>query len=222
VPPREWTERVVAALEEATGQRFGADSERWTKWLAELTDSYLPDSANAPPPTIAALPDAIRNARVRQSFVPTGVDCFAAGTTVRTRRGQVPIEDLKVGDLVLSRDMDEGKTAFQPVVRRITRPPTRQVAVTAGGETIVSTLGHPFRVKGRKWVYARDLKPGDEVKTATGYLKVEKVEARESAVAYSIEVANFNTYFVGAKQLLVHDNTPVYDLELQASEADDR
>ncbi|MCU0705959.1 MAG: Hint domain-containing protein [Fimbriiglobus sp.] len=217
---RERNQRIADALEEATGQKFGADADKWTKWLAELTDSYLPDAANAPPPSVVTLPgsDSLR----RISFVPTGVDCFAAGTLVSTRRGLVKIEDLKVGDLLLSRDMDEGTVRFQPVLRRITRPPTKQVTVTVDGEEITATLGHPFRVRDRKWVYARDLTKGDYVRCVRSYGKVEKVVEREPAVAYSIEVANFNTYFVGKNQVLVHDNTPVYDLELKASDADNK
>jgi intein/homing endonuclease len=169
---------------------------------------------------VVALPGSDSWRRV--SFVPTGVDCFAAGTPVSTRRGLVKVEDLRVGDLLLSRDMDEGRVAFQPVLRRITRPPTKQVTVTVDGEEVTATLGHPFRVKDRAWVYARDLKAGDYVRCLTAYRKVDKVEEVKAAEAYSIEVANFNTYFVGTKQVLVHDNTPVYDLELKASDADSK
>ncbi|MFY7953890.1 MAG: polymorphic toxin-type HINT domain-containing protein [Armatimonadaceae bacterium] len=217
---RERNDRVAAALKEATGKDFGSDADKWTKWLSELTDSYLPDAANAPPPSVVTLPgsDSLR----RVSFVPTGVDCFAAGTPVSTRRGLVAVEDLKVGDLLLSRDMDEGTVSFQPVLRRITRPPTKQVTVTIEGEEVTATLGHPFRVKDRKWVYARDLKPGDYVKCLSGYRKVDTVVELKPAQAFSIEVANFNTYYVGKKQVLVHDNTPVYDLELKASDVDSR
>lgn len=217
---RQRNQLIAAALKEATGQDFGADSDKWTKWLSELTDSYLPDAANAPPPSVVSLPgsDSLR----RVSFVPTGVDCFAAGTLVTTRRGFVKVEDLKVGDMLLSRDMDDAKVSFQPVLRRITRPPTKQVTVTVDGEEITATLGHPFRVKDRKWVYARDLKAGDYVKCLSGYRKVDRVVELNPAEAFSIEVANFNTYFVGKKQVLVHDNTPVYDLELTASDTDQR
>ena len=217
---RQRNQLIAAALKEATGKDFGADSEKWTKWLSELTHSYLPDAANAPPPSVVSLPgsDSLR----RISFVPTGVDCFAAGTPVTTRRGLVPIEELKVGDLLLSRDMDEGTVTFQPVTRRIVRPPSKQVCLTVDGEEITATLGHPFRVKYRKWVYARDLKEGDYLKCSSGYKKVEKVQQKDEEKAFSIEVANFNTYFVGKKQILVHDNTPVYDLELKTSDDDGR
>lgn len=94
--------------------------------------------------------------------------------------------------------------------------------MTIEGEEVTATLGHPFRVKDRKWVYARDLKPGDYVKCLSGYRKVDTVVELKPAQAFSIEVANFNTYYVGKKQVLVHDNTPVYDLELKASDVDSR
>jgi hypothetical protein len=217
---RERNTRIVAALHEATGQTFGPDADAWTKWLSQLTDSYLPDAANTPPPSVVSLPGADSLRRI--SFVPTGIDCFAAGTLITTRRGFVPIEQLRVGDLLWSRDMDDGTVAYQPVIRRITRPPTRQATIVVNGESITATLGHPFRVKDRKWVYARDLKPGDSIKTLGGYRTVERIDQKPAAEAFSIEVANFNTYFVGRTQLLVHDNTPVYDLELKASDADNK
>jgi len=40
-----------------------------------------------------------------------GVPCFQAGTQIKTRRGQVPIETIRTGDMVLT--LDHG---FQPVI----------------------------------------------------------------------------------------------------------
>ncbi|MDN5624876.1 MAG: hypothetical protein L0G96_17195, partial [Acinetobacter sp.] len=47
----------------------------------------------------------------------TAFGCFAAGTMVHTDKGLVPIQDIKVGDLVLSKpESGEGETSFKPVV----------------------------------------------------------------------------------------------------------
>jgi hypothetical protein len=46
---------------------------------------------------------------------------------------------------------------------------------------------------------------------------VQRVEVIAPAPAFSIELANFNTYYVGTTCVLVHDNSPVYDLDLTAT-----
>jgi hypothetical protein len=45
---------------------------------------------------------------------------FVAGTLVHTDKGLVPIEQLKVGDMVLSKhESGEGEQAYKPVVRDV-------------------------------------------------------------------------------------------------------
>ncbi len=58
-------------------------------------------------------------ARSNSSFYTTentGVVCFAAGTTIRTPRGEVPIEELQVGDLVCT--LDHGPQPLRWIGRR--------------------------------------------------------------------------------------------------------
>lgn len=58
-------------------------------------------------------------ARSNSSFYTTentGVVCFAAGTTIRTPRGEVPIEELEVGDLVCT--LDHGPQPLRWIGRR--------------------------------------------------------------------------------------------------------
>jgi len=47
--------------------------------------------------------------------------CFVGGTLVHTDRGLVPIKDINVGDMVLSRDQNnpEGELVYKPVLRTI-------------------------------------------------------------------------------------------------------
>jgi hypothetical protein len=215
-------QRALQALRTATGQDLADDPVQWREWLANLTDSYLPESAKYPPPrTIVSLKGQI-TIPPPPPPIPTGRDCFAKGTLVWARRGLVPIEEVRSGDLVYSRDMDNGRVSLQPVVRTTVRPSPRMLSITVAGEAVEATPGHPFRVRDRAWVMARDLKVGDEVKTFSGFHKVERIETRPATTAYCLELADNNTFFVTHKKILVHDNVPVYDLEIDPATVDEK
>ncbi len=74
---------------------------------------------------------------------------------------------------------------------------------------IDTTTNHPFYVIDKGWVAAGDLIIGDEVylidgstAVVTGF-ELEKLD--ESIKVYNLEVADFNTYFVGDEAVLVHN-----------------
>ncbi len=54
---------------------------------------------------------------------------------------------------------------------------------------------------------ARDLKPGDPVRTLEGTAKVSSVEPGETQLVYNLDVAGARTFFAGEAAALVHDNT---------------
>lgn len=92
--------------------------------------------------------------------------CFPKGTLVHTQNGLVPIEQIKVGDMVLSKhESGEGEQAYKPVTRVFEHGPTKVVRVwyiedsekpTYGG-TVFTTQEHPFWVEGAGWTEARCL-----------------------------------------------------------------
>lgn len=55
---------------------------------------------------------------LRTEHTATSADgCFAAGTLVHTDQGLVPIQDIKVGDMVLAKpESGEGETSYKPVL----------------------------------------------------------------------------------------------------------
>lgn len=76
-------------------------------------------------------------------------ECFTAGHLVMTQRGQVPIEDVKVGDMALTH---EGR--WRPVVRTQKRNNAKVVRVKGAGHTgITVTPNHRFwaRSSDRVW-----------------------------------------------------------------------
>jgi hypothetical protein len=138
--------------------------------------------------------------------------CFVAGTSVATPDGAVAIEDLDVGDLVLSRDPDTGKQDYKQVLRRFVTPDRSVLSIhlrnaQAVDSTIEVTGEHPFWVTERGWVVARALHPGDLLSTSTSDVLevVESAEGRRATV-YNVEVADFHTYFAGDDGAWVHNN----------------
>ena len=135
--------------------------------------------------------------------------CFVAGTKVMTERGNVPIEDIKVGDLVYSENPETGERGLKTVVQTFINESSELVHVYIGGEEIVATPEHPFYVPKKGWVGAIDLRAGDILVLQSGeYVIVEKVqhEILEAPITvYNFEVADFHTYYVSEENVLVHN-----------------
>jgi hypothetical protein len=145
--------------------------------------------------------------------------CFVAGTEVHTANGLVDIEDVRPGDLVLSRDEATGEQAYKPVLQTVTTHPDALYTVvydTDGAGPVppaelVTTAPHPFYVVGKGFVPASDLRDGDDLSLADGAtadvvaLTVERALPGESFTTYNFEVAEFHTYFVDAEGVWVHN-----------------
>lgn len=148
-----------------------------------------------------------------ESHCPGGeCSCFVAGTAVATPAGPRPIEALRPGDLVLSRDEATGESAWRPVVQTFVTPgrPVLDVelATAAGASELVGvTPNHRFWVPGRGWTRAIDLDGGVEAMSAAGEaVTVGAISERaDAATVFNLEVEGFHTYFVGRLQTLVHN-----------------
>ncbi|MCL2021413.1 MAG: polymorphic toxin-type HINT domain-containing protein [Betaproteobacteria bacterium] len=118
--------------------------------------------------------------------------CFIAGTLVHTREGLVPIEQIKVGDWVLSKpESGEGEQTYKRVTKMF-RHEDREVwllpiasakEITAARaekrkindsdySCVIGTPNHPIWVKGKGWVHLKNLWFGDDMEFANGELAV--------------------------------------------------
>lgn len=115
---------------------------------------------------------------------------FAAGTLVHTDKGLLPIEQIKVGDMVLSKPENGiGAQVYKPVVRTIKTDNVpvclvkcilKEVLDQAEEDwraiaddeltNIVVTANHPFWVVGKGWVQAEDLRERDILELGDGKL----------------------------------------------------
>lgn len=151
------------------------------------------------------------------------VVCFAAGTPIMTPDGEKPIEQLTIGDLVLSRNEGDVEGPIQPkkIVETFqSRQETIQIGV--GGQRIQTTKTHPFYVRERGWVAAGELRPGDALATdENGWQLVDTVEENGEVVpVYNFHVADLHTYFVGRQDwgfaVWVHNVCDIQDCVFHA------
>ncbi|MBM2614774.1 hypothetical protein JIG36_04290 [Actinoplanes sp. LDG1-06] len=141
---------------------------------------------------------------------------FVAGTPVLLADGsRKPIEDVRVGDLVLASDPVTGQTAAKPVTETISRSGDKtlvELTVRAEGRTtrLTATDNHPFWAPNLgEWIEAGKLVPGADLLTPQGErVTVEAIrERRQWAHVYNLTVAEFHTYYVvpDGLALLVHN-----------------
>jgi hypothetical protein len=197
---RVYNTSVVPVLEVAAGAPtdLGDDEHAWRRWwFDKLGYNYQA----SPKPTITQL--------VETQYDPYSVStCFAAGTPVRTLDGDRPIEAIQVGDQVLSQDESTGALRVEPVVYVHRNPPGKTLRIRlSDGESIVCSVYHRFWRPNLGWAQARELKPGDVLRSLDGLVKVESIGSDPVQPLYNLEVAGSRTFFVGRTVLLVHDNT---------------
>jgi hypothetical protein len=187
-----------AALHDITGTDPGHDQEDWRAWWADQQGyAYERRPPEEPAPV---------------NVVTTWVhlSCFAAGTPVKTVGGYTPIESIKVGDRALTQDPDTGRLSFQPIVAVYHNKPSATLEIAfESGSTVVATGIHRFWKAGHGWMMARDLKPGDPIRTVGGLDRVARVTDNVVQPVFNMEVAQGQSFFVGKEGLLVHDNSLV-------------
>lgn len=225
----ERNDRIAKTLSAGTEQSFGADPKAWWNWWNEYNDIKAADGDK---PVVVQV--ALRSVSVLDG-VPSSSgggsgggggtatgggggggtggggsrpECFVAGTVVRTSTGMTPIEQVRVGDLVLSQDPSSGELAYKPVLKTTITPKGPLVKVEAGNyDSFRCTGGHLFWVSGEGWKQARELRSGMHLHTPRGTLTVSHVAPAPEEQTYNLIVADFHTYFAGARDVLTHDNT---------------
>ena len=139
--------------------------------------------------------------------------CFEAGTPVATSAGAVAIENVAVGDSVLSYDYITGSQSYKTVTATSVRQTNEVIELTVGDEQILTTVRHPFYVVNDDKYYgytaAELLSVGDRVMTSDGnYVEITDIENRtlaEPMTVYNFTVEDNHSYYVGENELLVHN-----------------
>jgi Flp pilus assembly pilin Flp len=143
---------------------------------------------------------------------PGSGNCFVAGTPVLTPAGEVPIERIAEGDLVVSADEATGAVVVSRVGRTYVRlaPALVDVRVTGADgrtETLRATPEHRFWTADAGWRGAGALREGEALVDAQARAAVVATSTALPAesVVYNFEVDRTHTYFVGSSRVLVHN-----------------
>ena len=138
--------------------------------------------------------------------------CFVAGTQVLTDDGYKNIEDVKLGEKLWAKNVETGEQAWKPITKIFNEPDRGIYEIKLKGsddfeQKIEATDDHPFYVVGKGWKTTIELEIGDEIETdSNSSMKVTSViNEQRQALTYNFTVADFHTYYVTKKKVLVHN-----------------
>lgn len=98
-------------------------------------------------------------------FTGFGSDCFVAKTRILSKNGYTNIEDLNVGDIVTSYNLQKCKYEDSKVVaRRVIEDRETGIITTDSGRQIECTSDHRFWVEDRGYQKVCDIKEGSRIK----------------------------------------------------------
>ena len=137
--------------------------------------------------------------------------CFVAGTSVAVGYNIFQcIEDVCVGDYVLSYSENDRTVSRQKVIDTFSKEVYQTIGLTIDGGYIETTYNHPFYSPVYNcWVEAGNLRVGDYVVDSEGNFQVVQATKINNfihpVIVYNFTVENNHTYFVGESEILVHN-----------------
>ena len=145
-------------------------------------------------------------------IVKPGKPCFLAGTKIKTILGYKNIEDISIGDKVLSYNTKTGQNEYKEVINKyIHRSTTDDLyTLTIDNQELDVTSNHRFyiiRNNSATWIAAKDLVVGDKVmySDSTHHLITNITYAAKNDTYYNFEVADNHNYYVTNNEILVHN-----------------
>ncbi|MCL6458432.1 MAG: HINT domain-containing protein, partial [Gorillibacterium sp.] len=131
---------------------------------------------------------------------------------IQTDEGEKNIEDIEVGDMVLSKAEETGEVAYKVVTATFNHETEEIYKIQVSDQVIESTYNHPFWVDGKGWTFVKDLKVGDLLVQSDGHtLRIESIELLHKQVTvYNMTVDEFHTYFVSDLGIWVHNTNCGY------------
>jgi hypothetical protein len=200
--------RSVAALEKRIEEVNAAAAELNLRIDAAIREATEANAADGQPPKVEDAADV--RPRLWWDWWQKQLrlnNYVGRGTTVWTQLGPVPIEDVLVGDRVLTRNLQTGELKFNLVLGMDVRADVAVTTIEVGGRTIVATPDQPFFVPDEGWRDAHDLKPGMELDSLGGPKRIETIRTGSAHATYSLLISGRPNYFVDSQGFMVHDAT---------------
>jgi hypothetical protein len=139
-------------------------------------------------------------------------NCFTIGTKVLTENGEKSIEEVEIGDKVLSRDEKTGEQSYKEVEWLFEKEVDEIYEIHVSGEIIKTTDEHPFWVvEENGWVMAQDLLVGDHFVDVNGnLLEIERiVKKKEISRVYNFKVSDNHNYYVSNLGIWTHNSCEI-------------
>ncbi len=137
-------------------------------------------------------------------------ECLVPGTLIQTEFGLKVIEEIQIGDRVVSQDVESGELALKPVLQTTLRAPEGTRKIITALDEIEATNGHAWWVSGYGWLRTKQLEIGMKLHTSTGVAEIQSIEEKPTpVVTHNLIVDDFHTYFVGKGRMLSYDNTEI-------------
>ncbi len=137
------------------------------------------------------------------------IPCFPEGTLVATKSELVPIEQLSVGDKVLTYDETGLRTLEKPITKVLRNKAVCFIEIALAGDIIRTTKKHRFWVQNQQmWLDAQFLSSGMLLRNSIGEnCKIRGISTQEvdERVTYNLTVDDCHTYYVGQSGILVHN-----------------
>ena len=138
----------------------------------------------------------------------TRASSFSGDTLIITDQGLKPIKDIRVGNLVWSRNDVTFEDSYQEVTELLTREVDHYYDVTVQQTIIRTTEEHPFWKQGAGWVVSQNLLAGDILAAVSGDLELRNLARVDQPLqVYNFVVATNHSYFVSEYGLWVHNPT---------------
>ncbi|MBI4437330.1 MAG: hypothetical protein HY590_07960 [Candidatus Omnitrophica bacterium] len=138
-----------------------------------------------------------------------GGGCFVAGTLVLTEEGLKPIESLKIGEKILSKNLETGALELKKITRTFETERDDLAKLSLGRTSIVCSNNHRFFKIGGSFHEANELKKGELLLDAQGKSRplreTELLNLKSRVKVYNLTIQDNHTYFVSSEEVLVHN-----------------
>lgn len=169
-----------------------------------LADFFFPEQTRM---TAESINEGMNARREYTKNPMNAVVCFKAGTKILKNSGLVSIEDVLIGDSVLSYNEETRTIQLSKVKNVVKRTTSNYLVIKTTSQEICVTSEHPFFIIGKGWIKAKDLIKGESLKTIDDKMELV-LNIKENLIVtevYNIEVERNSNYFVSPSKILVHN-----------------